>query len=647
MGRCWRTGRRRLLHPSAFDFGTTALDPEEIAGQTVIEAGAYDVNGSVRAAIEACGPAKYIGTDMRPGPGVDVVCAAEDLPGMFGYNTAGAVVTMEMLEHARDWQAAVAGLIHVLIPGGPLVITTRSEGAGYHAHPGDFWRFSVPAMTGMLQAAGLRVERCEPDPEHAGVFAKARKPRNWMWHGHAPGVDGCRWCHPHAATTLGGLVRTRLNPAWITYMEEIGGVAGPYYWPWQFHVAPNGGGADDTVNLNMAVQNAVAYAQANQGYAEVICDPALYTLSGATTKTSTNKGNAQVWLPVCADAAQKVTLVIRSTRCSSALPFYSVGGSPQLGGCVWLCTLTGQAIDGTYGAPSILGGPTPQGLSGFSNMNIVIDGISIVAPLNPTVIAMDFRDLAQMAIISASTLVDAPVTTLYGGSAPTNSWSTGLYTPLVSNNDLVHVNDLSIQGYYYGVIAAEHLEWQRIYAAYCVVGMALVTEGLAHGWSGLYYSAEENITHLQAINGGTFPPPTPLFLAHLDSEEVSYFGTSGHHVDDSGGILGGYIGLTNIGAYGGTASVSVNGAANLEIISLNQPRGWVTPPAVPASGTPLNNPFWRHANVYINGTMTSPVQINGVSTGLPDTGTGLYRVPSGATITLTYSSAPSWTWELD
>jgi methyltransferase family protein len=174
------------LHPSALDFGGTALEPGEIAGQLVIESGALDVNGSVRPAIEARGPARYIGTDMRPGPGVDVVCAAEHLPVTFGYNTAGVVITMEMLEHAEDWQAAMTGLIHVLAPGGPLVITTRSEGAGYHAHPGDFWRFSVPAMTGILQSAGLQVERCEPDPENPGVFAKARKPRNWMWHGTPP-----------------------------------------------------------------------------------------------------------------------------------------------------------------------------------------------------------------------------------------------------------------------------------------------------------------------------------------------------------------------------------------------------------------------------------------------------------------------------
>ena len=48
MGRRWRTARRRLLHPSVLEFATAALAPDEISGQVVIEAGAYDVNGSAR-----------------------------------------------------------------------------------------------------------------------------------------------------------------------------------------------------------------------------------------------------------------------------------------------------------------------------------------------------------------------------------------------------------------------------------------------------------------------------------------------------------------------------------------------------------------------------------------------------------------------
>jgi hypothetical protein len=171
------------LHPSALDFATTALEPAEVHRCIVLEAGAYDVNGSARPALEAHGPLRYVGTDMRDGPGVDVVCAAEDLPVLFGDAWADVVITTEMLEHAADWQAAMAGLIRVLGLGGPLVLTTRSEGAGYHAHPQDFWRFSVPAMRQILTAAGMDVLRCEPDLENPGVFAKARKPAGWRWHG--------------------------------------------------------------------------------------------------------------------------------------------------------------------------------------------------------------------------------------------------------------------------------------------------------------------------------------------------------------------------------------------------------------------------------------------------------------------------------
>ncbi|MCW2933034.1 MAG: hypothetical protein JWM19_3996, partial [Actinomycetia bacterium] len=67
--------------------------------------------------------------------------------------------------------------------GGVLVLTTRSEGFPLHGYPEDWWRFSVEAMGAILQAAGLDVERLEPDPDPAspGVFARARKPAGWTW----------------------------------------------------------------------------------------------------------------------------------------------------------------------------------------------------------------------------------------------------------------------------------------------------------------------------------------------------------------------------------------------------------------------------------------------------------------------------------
>jgi hypothetical protein len=165
------------MHPSAYAWATSALSAGEVKGAHVIEAGACDVNGSVRGHVEALGPASYTGTDMQPGPGVDDVRPAEKL----APQAAGIVVSTEMLEHAEDWQAAMTGMIRALAPGGLLVLTTRSEGFPYHGYPDDHWRFSVEGMGQIMAAAGMDVLdlRADPDPVSPGVFVKARKPQDW------------------------------------------------------------------------------------------------------------------------------------------------------------------------------------------------------------------------------------------------------------------------------------------------------------------------------------------------------------------------------------------------------------------------------------------------------------------------------------
>ena len=169
------------MHPSAMAFACSALTAGDVAGKRVLEAGSFDVNGSVRPHVTGLGPLSYVGTDMRPGPGVDVVADAAILPGALGQ--ADVVVSTEMLEHAADWQAAMRGLISSVAAGGILVITTRSAGFPLHGYPDDHWRYSVEAMGAILKGAGLDTERLEPDPDPAspGVFAKARKPAGWAW----------------------------------------------------------------------------------------------------------------------------------------------------------------------------------------------------------------------------------------------------------------------------------------------------------------------------------------------------------------------------------------------------------------------------------------------------------------------------------
>jgi SAM-dependent methyltransferase len=144
-----------------------------VAGKTVLEAGALDVNGSVRGHIESLRPASCTGTDMRAGPGVDVVCAAEDLPRRFA--GVDLVVCTEMLEHAADWRAAMAGMAGVLAPGGLLLLTARGPGFPPHGYPEDYWRFTVAAMAQILAACGLEAVRLEADSPMPGVLVLARK----------------------------------------------------------------------------------------------------------------------------------------------------------------------------------------------------------------------------------------------------------------------------------------------------------------------------------------------------------------------------------------------------------------------------------------------------------------------------------------
>jgi SAM-dependent methyltransferase len=178
------------LHPSAYIFASRALTEADVRDRRVVEAGAYDYNGSVRGVYEAMGPASYLSTDLQDGPGIGLVCPAERLPAVLGYDTADIVIATEMLEHADAWRAAVTGMVQILAPGGLLLLTTRSPGFPYHPHPGDHWRFTVDAMDGVAEACGLEVLRLEPDPDWnaPGVFLLARKPQGWDGAGMAEGL---------------------------------------------------------------------------------------------------------------------------------------------------------------------------------------------------------------------------------------------------------------------------------------------------------------------------------------------------------------------------------------------------------------------------------------------------------------------------
>jgi hypothetical protein len=70
-------------------------------------------------------------------------------------------------------------------------------------------------------------------------------------------------------------------------------------------------------------------------------------------------------------------------------------------------------------------------------------------------------------------------------------------------------------------------------------------------------------------------------------------------------------------------------------------QGPYAPPAIAASTTPVNNPARSCCLVQVQGGTVTVVAVNGVTVGAGD---GLYLVPPGGTIALTYSVAPTWLW---
>lgn len=424
----------------------------------------------------------------------------------------------------------------------------------------------------------------------------------------------------------------------------------PAFAPYQFHVQAYGAlgdnTTDDTAAINAAVTAAVTYAQNNNGYAEVVFDPLTYLLSSAPTTGGATQGSAQIPLPIIADTAQKVTLVLRGTRDQTGL-YHWLQTTPQRAGTVLRSTYDAGASLPATGEASVVGGPTPHFLgdppSAFNNMLITIDGIGLELDAPGNMCGFDFRDMAEANVINAGVLA---LSTQTGAPAiPPANWSFGLAMPVVNNNDNCNIGWYSCEGMVYGLVVYEHVSAQSIRVINCFDGIVSWSSSSGPHRNVIQYASIENCTQC-IVCAGTF---NKLDIICADLE----WGT-GHIVNDTGSTPSrGTLGLCSNGTGGGTLNTALNtggtavnvanGALALRIINLDQGIGPVAAPAVPSSTTAFTNPFWRDACVHITGGTVTQVNVDS-SNQL--TTSGAFLVPSGHTITLTYSAAPSWAWTL-
>ncbi|CAB1067838.1 hypothetical protein D1AOALGA4SA_141 [Olavius algarvensis Delta 1 endosymbiont] len=157
-------------------FGAINLKAEEVKRKRIIEIGSYNINGGLRPLIESYKPSEYIGVDIKKGPGVDIICRAEDILEKFGKESFDVVISTELLEHVRDWKKVVKNIKSICKESGIILVTTRSYGCHYHGHPFDFWRYELDDMRNIFSDCSM--ERIEKDPG-IGVMIKVRKQKEF------------------------------------------------------------------------------------------------------------------------------------------------------------------------------------------------------------------------------------------------------------------------------------------------------------------------------------------------------------------------------------------------------------------------------------------------------------------------------------
>lgn len=398
--------------------------------------------------------------------------------------------------------------------------------------------------------------------------------------------------------------------------------------------AVRNGSTDDTAAINNALDAAVTACIADGSMLCVLdLTAGIYQASSATIKGGATKGNAQIPIPAREPTAgQQLTIVLRCPIGSGTHDHW-LQTTGQKTGAVIRTSLTGQTPDGTWGSPSVIGGPTVDLASGseFSSVRVILDNVAISAPPNPSVIGGDFRRCSKLDWTMASAIVDGTPAQM---AVPTDSNGIGFYMPRINNNDSVGGQKLTTAGFYYGVGISDHFACSELTTLYYNTAMFIQTSGVAtyvHGLYVGYWSSEAGATILEKSNDAG--NHIPIRIVGLDTETQS-----GTAIKDPGNNLHGSISY----ASNDGLDPSVTGCANVRIINENRTRGNITAPSVPAT-TVASTPIFKDAAVTITGGTVTVIAVDGVATGLTS---GTVIVPTGKTITLTYSSAPTWKWWL-
>ena len=99
--------------------------PEAFTGVTVLEVGSLDINGTVRDFFDST---DYVGVDVAPGKGVDVVAQGEHLD--YEDSSFDVVISAECFEHNPEWVATFRNMWRM--SKDIVIMTCASDGRPEH-----------------------------------------------------------------------------------------------------------------------------------------------------------------------------------------------------------------------------------------------------------------------------------------------------------------------------------------------------------------------------------------------------------------------------------------------------------------------------------------------------------------------------------
>ena len=101
---------------------------ERFDSVSTLEVGSLNINGSVRQFFT--NPKEYVGIDLGPGPGVDMVCYGHEAP--FPKNYFDTSISCECFEHDEYWQETFYKMWEVTKPNGLVIFSCATEGRPVH-----------------------------------------------------------------------------------------------------------------------------------------------------------------------------------------------------------------------------------------------------------------------------------------------------------------------------------------------------------------------------------------------------------------------------------------------------------------------------------------------------------------------------------